>query len=487
LGPELARALEDSPLPRAALLVSLGESASDTALLPLLLHLERGAAERRIALVALESYFRRRGADGRALEPILDVLDALDGEDEQRALSLLGVIGEPRATGSVIARLGSEDDATRLAAARALGAFDDVRAESALLGLLDDTHAEIRAAGAAGLGRRSRPALIPELVARLDRRTPTDRASVLLALGGLFARGGLGALPARERDRALAALEARIASSDAALASAAVEVLARDSTTASEALLVRTSGHRDVALRAQAQRALGSVRSAPRLLAVRALLLREREPLARAALFSALAAQGNEADLGLALDAIARERGHVAQAASFAVHELARRGRVSRDHPDAICRAARSRDAIVRANILLAASRAGIDCPRAEPRRLLEHAQSEIVRAAAARALSRRGEPEDRNALARCAASERARTVAQACAAPMRNDERDEVDVIAFDSLGAAPLPKRPVALIFADGSVLVAVTDPRGRVRLADAPRGPLSLASPSYLRLEP
>jgi HEAT repeat protein len=487
LGPDLVRALEDSPLPRAALLTSLGQSASESALLPLLLHLEKGASERKTALIALEAHFMRRGPDGRALEPILDVLDALDGEDEGRALTLLALIGEPRATGSVIARLASTTGATRLAAARALGAFDDARAETALLGLLDDARAEIRDAAALGLGRRSRPTLIPELITRLDRRTPTDRASILLALGGLFARGALGAVPADERSRALTALEDRIAASDQTLASAAIDALARDSTNASEPALVRASGHVDVALRAQAQRALGSVRSPTRMLAVRALLLREREPLARAALFSSLAVQGTEADVEPVLDAVKRERGRVAQAASYAVHELARRGLVSPKHAEAICQLAHSRDAVVRANVLLAGSRAGIFCPRAEPRKLLEHAQSDVVRAAAAHAMLRRSEPEDRSALARCAVSERARAVAEACAGPVHDDERDEVDVVVFDSLGAAPLPKRPVALLFADGSVLVTLTDPRGRLRLAGAAKGSLSLASPSYLRLEP
>src|SRR5690606_2001378 len=135
---DLLRALEARTLPREALLLPLGESGSKDALLPLLLHLGRSDVERSLSLAALESLFARSGADGRALEPILDVLDSLRGEDERRAIALVGAIGERRAAPHVIARLEAGDEATRLAAARALGAFEDERTEASLMALLDD-------------------------------------------------------------------------------------------------------------------------------------------------------------------------------------------------------------------------------------------------------------------------------------------------------------------------------------------------------------
>lgn len=488
LGVAIARVADTSPLPTPALLSALAGSGADEALLPLLLALERSSAERSAALEALERFFERKGPDARALEPILDVLPSLSDVDERRAIALLGAIGDPRVAPLLLSRLAARDAELRLVATRGLDTLDDPKVEDALLGLLDDPDARVREEAARAIGHLPRANAVERLTALLSRAAPTDRLSVLEALGGLIAHGVLGALSPDRRERLLAALETRVFGDDEALASAALDALARDPTGAAERLLFQAAAHPRAALRVQAARALGFVPASSRAFAARVLLEDARDPAFAAALFATLAAIGEAEDIDRALVAIASRPGQVARAASFALHAFAQRGLVDPGRADAICEQARSRDPVVRTNLLLAAHRLDVRCPGLDPRDLLERGESEVVRAAAARILASRGEPGDEAVLARCAAADRSRRVARVCRGESPASEgRAELDVTAYDALGRERFEKRTVAVLFADGSVLVTLTDPRARIRLTDVPAGAFDLVSPSTLRLEP
>ena len=113
-----------------------------------------------------------------------------------------------------------------------------------------------------------------------------------------------------------------------------------------------------------------------------------------------------------------------------------------------------------------------------------------LVRAAAARALAQNPSPADASALERCALADRSGSVAQRCergaAGPRAGASASPPRVHALEvhvvpDGAAAPRPRAPYALVFADGFVRVGLADRRGAVFEPFAPDGDVALEHPS------
>jgi HEAT repeat protein len=147
----------------------------------------------------------------------------------------------------------------------------------------------------------------------------------------------------------------------------------------------------------------------------------------------------------------------------------------------------------VRANALEGLSLGGAQCEPGAARDLLARDPSEPVRVAAAdylaRAIARAGEKAldaDRRALARCAGEEHDAAVATRCSRPVpvpaAADADDVVIYVVPDGRGA-PLARAPFTLVRADGLLRMGLSDRRGELFEAGAPRGVIRLGVPAAL----
>lgn len=123
------------------------------------------------------------------------LIDALSGDMVRERL--IERLGARWAVPSILARLGSEPDGSRMRAslARALGLAGEHAGEAALLGLLASADDEERICAARSLGTCGSAACHPALLAALDDRAWEVRAQVATSLGTL---GVVDAVPALE-------------------------------------------------------------------------------------------------------------------------------------------------------------------------------------------------------------------------------------------------------------------------------------------------
>ena len=130
----------------------------------------------------------------------------------------------------------------------------------------------------------------------------------------------------------------------------------------------------------------------------------------------------------------------------------------------------------------------GERCDPALGRRLLLTDGSPVVRRAAATLLLRIPAADgrvDRVALRRCAEQDVDGSVAARCggAPPAFPRQHDPVAVYVVPAAEAEPVARAPFALVLADGLMRLGVSDRRGLVFEAEAPRGPVSLEVPAPL----
>ena len=154
----------------------------------------RPAVEPLLAGLAKQTYDRDKFftalgniGDPSAVKPLLDLLDAAKDEGEARAISgALAKLG-PDALPAFIARLTSEQPATRASAAAALGwyareHYQDDKAKQALapatrplIALLTDPSDDVRSAAADAMGNVRDPEFLPALIAAINVRDPKVR------------------------------------------------------------------------------------------------------------------------------------------------------------------------------------------------------------------------------------------------------------------------------------------------------------------------
>jgi HEAT repeat-containing taxis protein len=122
------------------------------------------AASEAVALLAARLEPERAG-------PILvDVLKSRTGDTQRQAIEELGRLRHASALGPLVVVMERADPRTAAAAATALGALGDPRAETSLLGFLGRDAAEVRLAAARALGGLGTVRSVAPLLALLESR-----------------------------------------------------------------------------------------------------------------------------------------------------------------------------------------------------------------------------------------------------------------------------------------------------------------------------
>lgn len=476
----IERALRQGAVGAASALAALGAARQTSALPTVLEFLTSGVqAERRAAIDAAGELLDPERELGLAVEPIAQALaHAQESRLERAALvGLLGRTGSARAAPSLLAAAASSDEYLRVVALQALGEVGPAEADSALLAGLDASSFPARYSAAVALRRVGRHVSIDPLLERLRSAIAADREILAVALAGplgdapsdpqiervvdeLRASPGpvadalieaLAHVPGPRGTRALEGLAPRLGKLGRAKLA---EVLAAHSDAAP--VLQTLLSDTDPGVRANAAWSLGAVGSAPAL--------------------PQLAALRTDVDLPVAANAIA------------ALARIAARD--GADVAAMLCAALDDERAMVLANALAGLRQLSATCARAEAAAWwLEHHPSEEVRLAAARLIRDRWTSLAPGALSRCASRDVSGRVAIECAAspgaepsdprPVSGDVAD-VGVLVVNTGETSPVPRAPFALVRADGFIRSGMSDRRGAVWEASAPRGSLRLTLP-------
>lgn len=472
----IERALRQGSVGAAAAIEALGATGQPSALPTVLEFLTSGVqAERRAAIEAAGELLDPERELGLAVEPIAQALaHAQESRLERAALvGLLGRTGSARAAPSLLAAAASSDEYLRVVALQALGEIGPADADSALLAGLDAAAFPTRYSAAVALRRVGRRGSIDPLLERLRSAIAADREILAVALAGPMSDAPSDA----QIQRLIDALE----SSPGPVADALIEALAHVTgprgTRALEGLVPRLGklGRSKVA---------EALAAHPDAAAVLQGLLADPDPGVRANAAWALGAVGSKS----ALAALAAARADVDLAvASNSIAALASiAAREGVDVGATLCAALDDERAMVLANAMSGLRRLAVACPKPEAATWwLEHHPSEEVRLAAARLIRDRWTTLAPVALGRCAAKDVSGRVAAECAAPAHpepatSESVADVGVLVVDTGETTPAPRAPFALVRADGFIRSGMSDRRGAVWEASAPRGPLRLTLP-------
>ncbi len=527
-GPDGARLAEP-------ILRSLGRTAAPAALRVLLRAIGAGTAPRestvadrtdtarRGAVQGLSAFARARGGlEPEALDPLVAALQRPPRElsgDAARAFAadlarLIGETRNARATGVLAPLLSARQPDLRAAAARALATAGIAGAEAAAARALGDESSDVRMAIADALARFGERAALDAVLLRWNAGPPVDRVQAARALGRIGAR--------THDPRAARVLVDALARAAPELAAGILDALASLTQSGDTAALSALRAAADDEPRSvDALGALGnaldgaspSVRDAVRTVLV-AHTTSERDP-ARIA----TAAWGlSRADVTVQPALLALVRSPSPAIAANAIGALARlwMSGVAPDPAarDVLCQhAVPRRHPAVRTNALIAVSRAGWSCGRADAlRRMLTDGRADFARIAAVDALAtalRAGGDEAamiRTELAQCAAVDRSPSVAARCHDALDTNARASDSPatasgspapVEPDAEGVSALVERddeeqlavraPVAIVFRDGVVRMAWTGPDGWVHDRPAPRGRYVVYDPEHFGLEP
>ncbi len=476
------RALRQGLADAGAALAALGNAGDASALPTILEYLTATAAiERRAAVDAAAQLLEPDQQLGLAVEPIISALNgARGGRLEQAALiALLGRTGSPRAAASLVPFARSEDAYLRAVALEALGQLGPSVAEGVLLSALDSAHFPTRWTAAVALRQVGSHSSLDGLLSRFDTAPRADRETLAIALAG-----PLGDDPSEAQlERTLRFLR----NSPGPIKDGLIEALARvPGSRGTQALLglIPAFGR---ATRAKVAEALARH---PEARAQLRRLLEDTDPAVRANAAWSLAAVGDADDVA-PLFALIEDRDLAVAANAVAGVALLGR-RLERDVAPELCHALDDSRSYVQANALTGLRLTDAACPQPEtPAWLLEHHPAEEVRLAAARLLRDRprwaeGAPEP---LARCAAKDVSGRVASACSSLQDTAGEDvaadtrtvAVTVLVVPVGSLAPASRVPFGLVRADGFIRSGLSDRRGAVSEASAPRGPLRLTLPA------
>lgn len=491
--PQIVAALRKGTLPPAAALHALA-GAGTPEQVPVVLEFvaDPNPSVREAALGAAAALLEPSRPDGRAVEPLAATLQnpRLSARERAAVATLLGRTGAPRATTELVGLVGAKDAVLRLAAIDALGAIGaqdadakSGRVDDVLLPLLADADPAVRLHASVALGASGGAKARRVLLEKLAGGEELDRFVLLGALGGILER-----LP---DDAAAKRVFSELAVSagperDAVITSAGRARLPAVVSTLADLAKSDVADDRRAALAALAAHA----GSAPALASVRAAT-NDTDATVRAEAAFSLGALGDLSALP-ALAQLARSGdADVATNAAASVARVAMRavpasGRASEGDSGAVTAAAcpmlADGRAAVRANALVALAAVRRRCADGRVERtLLGEDASELVRGAAARALTAAPLPEDRTTMDRCAAADRSAEVARRCRpqlAPASAGRPRAVTVFVMTDTGAkAARPHAPFLLEYEDGVLRAGVADRRGAIFDPAAPDGALVL----------
>lgn len=470
----IVSAMRTGALPAAAGLRALGGAgAPETVPVVLEFLSDPSPSVRAEALRAASALLDPAQPDGRAVEPLAAALrdPRLSLGERAQVATLLGKTGAPRAAPLLVALVNAKDSSIRLAAIDALGMLGPANADDALLGALAETDPVVRLRAAIALGECGGAKARDALIANLDASEELDRAAVLTALAGVLAREPSEAAVMRlareleisvgaERDALIIALgRARTPKALDVLSTIVKSGVAQDRATAASVLAAREAdgapilrtllGDVDASVRSQAAWSLGSTGDASDASRL--------EPLTRAP----------EPD--------------VAANATAALGRIAARLAASARKPitDRLCALEADARPLVRANAIGALALAQARCQNGDPeRRALQEDAADVVRAAAARALSKNPSPDDRRALDACEISDRSGSVARLCRSrPTATPKKTHAALVYVADATGLPKPAISFGLVNALGLIRLGTTDRRGAVFDPVAPEGELSL----------
>lgn len=503
--PTIVAALRKGTLPPAAALRALA-GAGNAEQVPVVLEFvaDPSPVVRDEALRAATALLDPSRPDGRAVEPLAATLRAPRTSPGERAAvaTLLGRTGAPRAATELVGLVASKDASLRLAAIDALGALGsasaatgassaatpaDGIADDALVPLLADVDPAVRLHTAVALASSGGVKARGLLLAQLDDGDEVDRYAVLAALGGILARHPDEAAATRLfKDLAVAAGPER---------DAVIEAAGRARLPSVVRALAEVAAKGDVDDRRMVAAVIAAHRGSPAALALARSLAGDADGSVRGQAAFTLGAMGDAAVLPLLValaksgdgEVAADAAGGIARFASLAgPGAAASQAAVS----SAACPMLADGRATVRANALVALSFARTRCGdgRTE-RKLLADDPSDLVRAAAARAITGAGAagaaaatPEDRLALDHCVSTDRSTEVARLCRphpVVMASAARPPraVTVFVVGESGDAAKPHAPFLLEYEGGILRAGVADRRGATFEAVAPAGEVML----------
>jgi HEAT repeat protein len=503
--PTLVAALRKGTLPPAAALHGLA-GAGTAEQVPVVLEFvaDPSPVVREEALRAATALLDPSRPDGRAVEPLAATLRAPRTSPGERAAvaTLLGRTGAPRAATELAGLVASKDASLRLAAIDALGALGSAAgsaggggaasattpAEGVAEGVADDALVPLLADGDPAVRLHTAVALASSggikarglLLAKLDGGDEVDRYAVLAALGGILERHPDEAAATRLfKDLAVAAGPER---------DAVLEAAGRAHLPSVVRALGEVASNGDVDDRRMVAAVIAGHRGSPAALALARSLAGDADTAVRAQAAFTLGAMGDPAVLPLLVtlaksgdgDVAADAAGGLARFTSLAgPAALANRAAVS----GAACAMLADGRATVRANALVALSITQSRCGdgRTE-RKLLADDPSDLVRAAAARAIFAGTAPEDRAALDHCVSTDRSTDVARLCRphpvmAASGSQPPRAVTVFVVGESGAAARPRAPFLLEYEGGILRAGVADRRGATFEALAPAGEVTL----------
>jgi cellulose synthase operon protein C len=487
--PAIVSALRKGTLPAAAALQALaGAGAAEQVPVVLEFVADPSPVVREAALGAATALLDPTRPDGRAVEPLAAMLRAPRTSAGERAAlaTLLGRTGAPRAAAELTGLVTSKDIALRLAAIDALGALGSATAEprpgegvadDALVAQLTDTDPAVRLHTAIALAASGGVKARTALLGKLDGGDEVDRFAVLAALGGILERHpDEGTARRLIEDLAVAAGPER---------DAVLEALGRARLPSVLKALADVAARGDVDDRRTVAAVLGAHRGSPVALALARSLAGDTNASVRA---QAAFTLGSIGDASVVPVLVSLAKSGSADVAADAAGGLARHA-ASAGKPaqaaitGAVCPMLADGRAPVRANALVALSFVQARCADGHAeRKLLADDPSDLVRAAAARAIARAPSAEDRPALDRCVSADRSAEVAHVCR-PRPAESRatagrpHAVTVFVASETGDAVKPGAPFLLEYEGGILRAGVADRRGATFEASAPPGELVL----------
>jgi HEAT repeat protein len=473
--PAIVAALRKGAVPTPAALHALA-GAGTAAEVPVVLEFVGDPSLREEALRAATALLDPTRPDGRAVEPLAATLKNPRTSTQDRAAIalLLGRTGAPRAATELAGLVSSKDTTLRLAAIDALGALGAASpagvADDTLVPLLADADAAIRLHAAVALAASGGDKARRALLAKVEGGDEIDRFAVLAALGGVLERHPDEATATRlMQELAVAAGPER---------DAILEAAGRAHLPSVVSALTAAAAAGDPDDRRTIAAVIGGHGGQPQALALARTLARDPDASVRAQAAYALGALGDKATIPelaqLAKDADA----DIATNATAALARIAD----AREVGTTACSLLTDGRATVRANALVALARAGAKSRCGDghlERKLLTTDPSDLVRAAAARALEVAPTAEDRTALDKCASSDRSAEVAQRCrprpAAPARPRHAVTIYIVGED--GGTAKPRAPFLLEYEGGVLRAGIADRRGATFDPSAPGGDVTL----------
>lgn len=448
-------------------------------------HLDASDARIRHAVVrAALTLTDPREADGRVVDVVRARARDLRVPLGERILliKLLGRSGSPRALPLLLPLAKSKPLAVKMAAVDALGTLGVASREvdAVLLEALEAPSERLRIAAADAIASVGKDAAAHALLHELGVSAEGDRGAIGVALSGALARS--------TDPKLVSAVGRAMASAPATARDSLIEGLGRMRAKQAGAVLGRLRRHADLDDRRKIAEALAGH---PDSEATLVSLAHDPDPSVRANAAWSLGHVGGAVSVPVLERLLADLDAAVAGNAAVALAQAASRTGKGSDAARALCRALGDYRPYVRAGSLVGLRLGGGRCPQVDAvTQVLRRDRSWRVRMAAADLLRRaRSDPGvdvvaiDR-ALSRCGAEDRDALVAERCGrdAP-RSKGAHDVTVYVVPDGSTAPSPRAPFALVLADGSMRLGVTDRRGALFERRAPSGPIELAVPAAL----